>query len=134
MQYSLARAFPELADLFYGDLTAQDTTTNHTSARTPQCNLFEDADGFIIVAQMPGVTRENLDVSFENGVLSVEGKIETIDSKAYVREFSNTGFSRKFKVADAVDVEHAKAELKDGILCLHIPKAERAKSRKISVL
>jgi len=102
--------------------------------RPPRCNLYETPDGFVIKAQLPGVARDDLSISFENGVLTIEGKVETTEDKPYSREFTSEKFTREFRLADSVDVEQAKAELRDGLLTLTLPKAERAKARKITLV
>jgi HSP20 family molecular chaperone IbpA len=101
---------------------------------TPRCNFFENPDGYIVTAEMPGVSKEALDVSFDSGVLTITGNVAKQEATPYSVEYRRTKFVRRLEVGDGIDVEATKAELVDGVLTLRLPKAERAKSRKISVL
>lgn len=110
------------------------TPDEQKGVSSPRCNFYESPDDFIVTVEMPGVKKEALEVSFDAGILTISGNVTAQESTPYNAEFSRTKFTRELKVGDGIDVEAAKAELVDGVLTLRLPKAERAKARKISVL
>jgi HSP20 family molecular chaperone IbpA len=83
---------------------------------------------------MPGVVKDELSVNIDNGRLSLSGvrKLE-ISGAASWEEFGNVEFVRNFSVPQTIDVEKVEAELKDGVLTLHMPKSEEAKPRQIEI-
>ena len=90
--------------------------------RTPAVDIYENNDGLTLLADLPGVGRDQLNLGVEQGVLTIEGKTA-----------SSYGYYRRFQLPEHLDLEHVKAELKHGVLTLHLPKAEAAKPRKIAV-
>jgi HSP20 family molecular chaperone IbpA len=110
------------------------TPDEQKGVSSPRCNFYESPDDFIVTVEMPGVKKEALEVSFDAGILTIEGTITAQEATPYCTEYKRTKFVRELKVGDGIDVEAAKAELVDGVLTLRLPKAERAKARKISVL
>jgi HSP20 family protein len=103
---------------------------------TPLVDIIENNDAFVFQADVPGVKAGDIDVSFENGVLSLEGKCHPrqTDDQGYVwREYRVGNFYRQFTINAPVHVEGIKAELKNGELILTVPKAESAKTRKIEI-
>jgi HSP20 family protein len=124
----LDRAFSE----FFAP-TSHRTGRSDSSGTTPRCNLFEEDAAYTIRAEMPGVKRDDLSLDMENGRLQIKGTTKG-KTKAYDSEFyEDTTFSRTFRVGDGIDTENIKAELLDGILTVTLPKAEKAKARKITV-
>jgi HSP20 family molecular chaperone IbpA len=107
-------------------------------ARTflPTTDIYETAEALTVVMEMPGVDRSNLDISIEDNVLSVAGEI---DFSKYERlqpvytEYNIGHYRRSFSLSSTIDREKIKAEMKDGVLTLTMPKAEAAKPRKIPV-
>jgi HSP20 family protein len=85
---------------------------------------------------MPGVDRENIDLNVENGVLTVEGRIDFNKYEGLQPVYSeyNIGpYRRSFRIAGIIDQDKITAELRDGVITLVLPKAERAKPRRISI-
>jgi HSP20 family molecular chaperone IbpA len=80
------------------------------------------------------VVKDELSVNIDNGRLSLSGvrKLE-ISGAASWEEFGNVEFVRNFSVPQTIDVEKVEAELKDGVLTLHMPKSEEAKPRQIEI-
>lgn len=103
---------------------------------TPLVDIIENSDAFMFHADLPGVKAGDVDVSYENGVLTITGKAHPRqpDGQAYMwREYGVGHFYRQFTLNTPIDPEGIKAELKNGVLELYVPKAESAKTRKIEI-
>jgi HSP20 family protein len=102
----------------------------------PNVDIVELADELVVLADVPGADGDNIDVDFEDGKLSIYAKVDSRqdeDTPYVVREYGVGDFHRTFQVSEAIDASKIAAELVDGVLKLHLPKAESAKPRKISV-
>ena len=107
-------------------------------ARTflPPTDIFENTDALTIVMEMPGVDKKDLDVNVEDGVLSVEGRLDFskyAGMQPVYTEYNVGHYRRTFTLSSKIDQERISAEIKDGVLTLVLPKAEEAKPRKILV-
>lgn len=96
-------------------------------------DVVENKDSYMIKADLPGVKKEDLDVSMENGLLTVSAKRssdeEHDNGKYHVHERSSGEFKRKFSIPESVKAEEIKAEFKNGVLELVIPKTEKEESK-----
>ncbi len=103
---------------------------------SPAVDIFEDAAGITVLADMPGVSRERLDVKLDGDTLSIEGSVE-LDAPAQMRalfaELSVPRFRRTFTLSRELDAGRIEANLKDGILTLQVPKLPHAQPRRIEV-
>ena len=101
----------------------------------PQVDIHETNDGWILSADMPGVEPDGLDVQFENGELSIHGKVAARHdhTKSLASEFGVGDFERLFKLGPEIDAEQISAELKNGVLTLLLPKSDAIKPRRIKV-
>lgn len=101
----------------------------------PLVDLYENADGLLLVADLPGVTKDGLDIQFHDGVLSLEGRREIArEGETLLRaEYQVADFVRHFTVADGIDVNKIDASLADGVLQLKLPKSDALKPRKIEI-
>jgi len=100
----------------------------------PSVDIFETEEALTLVADMPGVDREHLDINLEKGILTLKGTAEpTGKGEKIFREFSLAGYYRQFQLSDLVDSAKTTAELKNGVLTLTMPKAEAAKPRRIEI-
>jgi HSP20 family molecular chaperone IbpA len=100
-------------------------------------NVFETEGEVVLLADMPGVAKESLNISVEGRELCIEGKRERQwpeNVEPFYSEISTERLSRKFVVGRDVDVEKIEAEMKHGVLRLRLPKFESAKPRKIAVV
>ena len=103
---------------------------------TPLVDIIETNDEFLFQADLPGVAAGDVDVSFENGVLTLAGKVNPRQPAGhnYVwQEYGVGHFYRQFSLSTPVNPDGIRAELKNGVLELHVPKAESAKTRKIQI-
>lgn len=101
---------------------------------TPAVDIYENEEEILLHADMPGVVKKNISVDIDNGTLSISGvrKLETEGAATY-EEFTDIEYVRSFSVPQTIDVEKVEAELKNGVLRLHLPKSEAAKPRQIEI-
>lgn len=101
---------------------------------SPAVDIYENEDEILLHADMPGVMKNDISVNIDNGTLSLSG-VRTLASKGITNweEFSDVKYIRSFSVPQTIDVERVEAELKDGVLRLHLPKSEAAKPRQIEI-
>ena len=108
-----------------------------TSHWVPAVDVKEEANQFVITADIPGVDPKDIEVTAENNMLTIKGerKTESTEEKeGYKRmERSRGTFYRRFSMPDTADVDKIKADSKNGVLQLTIPKRESVKGRKIEV-
>ncbi len=104
---------------------------------TPACDIYEDGDEVLVRAELAGVDPKDVDIRFENGVLTLKGerKLEKEEKREnYHRvELSYGTFTRSFALPGTVDAEKIRAEAKNGILVVFLPKRAEAKPRSIQV-
>jgi HSP20 family molecular chaperone IbpA len=102
----------------------------------PSADIFETEETLSLIVEMPGVDRNKVDVSVEDGVLTIQGELDfsKYDGMQPVYSEYNIGhYRRSFALSNKVDQGRISAEMKDGVLTLVLPKAEEAKPRRISV-
>jgi HSP20 family protein len=102
----------------------------------PVTDIFETDETLTVVMEMPGVDRNNVDVRVENDVLTVEGRLDFSKYEGLqplYTEYNVGNYARSFHISSKVDQGRISAELNDGIMTLVLPKAEKAKPRKIEV-
>jgi HSP20 family protein len=102
---------------------------------TPEVNIFEKADGYVLEAEMPGVARDGLEITLEGNEITIVGhrKDEPAPGNALFRESHNADFRRVFELDPAIDTTKVGAKIEQGVLRLTLPKSERVKPRKITV-
>lgn len=102
----------------------------------PPVEIYEEGDALYLVADMPGVTSETLDLEVGNKVLEIEGRI-TVDMPENVTplfaEVRASRYARRFTLGDDVDAANAEASMRDGVLTVRLPKHERYRRRKIEI-
>lgn len=114
--------------------TALAETRDESRTLTPPVDIFDVEDGLAVIVDMPGVGKDDLDVRVENDVLTLSGKPKTaLPQTPIYTEFQLANFYRQFQLSDRVDQDKIRAEAKNGVLTLHLPKAEKAKPKKIAV-
>jgi HSP20 family protein len=102
---------------------------------TPVVNLHQDADGFTLEVEMPGVGKEGVEVTVEDGKLVLGGhRAPTADfGKAVHRERTAGEYRRVFDLDPSIDASRISARIEQGLLTVHLPKTEAVKPRKITV-
>lgn len=103
----------------------------------PAVDVLETDTEFQIIAELPGVEKENVKLSVEGGVLAISGRREPAKEEKGTRihriERASGSFLRSFSVPDSVDETKVKANYKNGILTVHLPKMEKARPKSIEV-
>lgn len=99
----------------------------------PAVDIFENDDALTLVADLPGVSKEQLELGIDRQVLTIEGRLGRTEEGKLYREFGGNGFYRRFHLPENLDLNQTNAELKDGVLTLRLPKAASAKPRRIEV-
>ena len=103
----------------------------------PPVNIFDDREGLVLIAELPGIEPASLDISSQGNTLTIKGerKREQADgAQGYHRRERPFGeFSRSIQLSDDLDTPKAAAKCENGVLTVRIPKAESAKQRQISV-
>lgn len=101
---------------------------------TPAVDIYETDDALVVVADMPGVGKDDVDVRLEDDLLSIMGKVSHPQrANPTYEEYGLLNYHREFRLDEEVDRENIKAELKQGVLTLTLPKKEAAKPRQIEV-
>ncbi len=110
--------------------------TKPTATILPDVDVWENADGITLTADLPGVAKEGLNVRVDNDTLLIEGEA-SLDMpegmEAVYAELRTPHFRRSFALSSELDTTHIDAKLKDGVLTVTIPKAEAAKPHRIEV-
>lgn len=101
---------------------------------TPRVDVLETDEELMLLADLPGVAPADVDIRFENGELTVHGRRGPRRSgKPWLWEHEPGNFHRVFRVTEAVAGDKIHAELKNGVLTVHLPKVEAVKPRRIAV-
>ena len=115
----------------------EDNSMLNNNGFIPALDVYQDNDNVIVETPLPGINPQDVNISVENDVLTIEGKVEKkseVDEKDYYRkEVRVGGFHRAIALPSSVNGENANAEYKDGILKIIIPKEERAKPKQIKI-
>jgi len=102
----------------------------------PDVDICEDSERVLLVADMPGVDQSSVDVTVENGVLTIEGRARVEGPQGYElvgQEYGVGKYRRDFTLSEAVSAEGIKAQMQKGVLEVTIPKREEVKTRKIKI-
>jgi HSP20 family protein len=102
---------------------------------TPPANILETKDGYVMEAEMPGVSKDGLEVTVENGELTIFGHrvVAELKGREVYRESRHFDYRRSFELDPSIDTSKITAKIDQGVLTLHLPKAEAVKPRKIAV-
>ena len=113
--------------------TREETRSNERYIR-PAVNIIEDEEGLILTADIPGASKESVDINVEKGILTINAPAQnTVSGTSAYREFELANYYRQFTIPESLDHEKAHPNYANGILTLRIPKAEVAKPKRIAV-
>ena len=103
----------------------------------PAVDIYDNDESIVVQAEMPGVDKKDIDISVKDGILTLTGERsvdkEEKEKNVYVVERAHGRFLRSFALPGEVDPEAIKAEYKDGVLKVEIPKSEKSKPKRITV-
>ena len=127
----------EIDRLFESPLTELARTSQILSGWTPALDLYEDKDNFVVKIELPGMKREDIEVSLHEGSLSISGERKSEkkheDAEVYRAERFFGRFQRTVTLPTPVAADKVKAAYKDGVLTITLPKTEEAKPKQIDV-
>ncbi len=113
---------------------AREETRSSDKFIKPAVNIIETEEGLTLAADVPGASKETLEVHVEKGILTISAPVSrSMPGTPRYAEFELSPYYRQFSIPETLDHAKAKAEFVNGILTLRIPKAEVAKPRKIEV-
>jgi HSP20 family protein len=118
------------------ELEKKPETTVPARTFVPTADIFETEAALTVVMEMPGVDKNNVDISIEDGVLIVQGRLDFSKYEGMqplYTEYNIGHYRRSFSLSNKIDQDKIGAEMKDGVLTLSMPKAEEAKPRRISI-
>ncbi len=113
--------------------------TERTRARrvyAPRTDIFETEQALVLLADMPGVLQDDLDITLERRELTIRGRTADAGPEGYspvYREYEGGDYERTFVLSEEIDAEKIEARLKDGVLRLTLPKAGPAQAKRIQV-
>src|SRR5262245_3476215 len=114
---------------------AQNESWREETVICPAANIFESNDEYLLELEMPGVKKEGLEISVEGNELSIQGRADRTapPGEPVYCESTRGDFCRSFELSNDVDASRIRAELNQGVLCVHLPKAELIKPRRIQI-
>jgi HSP20 family molecular chaperone IbpA len=110
--------------------------TRDRLAFVPRADIYENEDEIIVVADMPGVSAESVEVMLENSVLTINGYIEPMAPEGMTLAYSEYrvgDYERSFTLSDQIDMDGIQATVDNGVLKLSLPKITEARLRKIPI-
>ncbi|HVG04579.1 MAG TPA: Hsp20/alpha crystallin family protein [Burkholderiaceae bacterium] len=123
-------------DSSQSDASRSATAKRDLQAMTPRVDVLEDDSGITLLADMPGVSKDALEIKVENNALSIEGAITAATPQALEATYAEVRvprYRRSFTLSRELDGSRIDAQLRDGVLKLRIPKHEQARPQRISV-
>ena len=118
------------------ELEKKQEATVPTRAFVPTTDIFETEQALTLIVEMPGVDKSKVDVSVEDGVLTLQGHLDLSKYEGMqpvYTEYNIGHYRRGFSLSNKINQNKISAEMKDGVLTLVLPKADEAKPRKITI-
>ena len=113
---------------------AREETRGRARHLRPPVDIFETQNGLTVVADLPGVEKDAIEIRVDNGALSIDGQTRSVVSGEPVwSEFQLLNFFREFILPEEVDTDKISADLRHGVLTVQLPKAEKARPKRIEV-
>ena len=114
--------------------TGAPATHDHKLANRPVTDVIESETGVDLILDLPGVSQDQMGLIIEQDTLTVTGHRDLeMEGTAVYRESRSGGYRRMFSIGQDMDTEHITADLKDGVLRIHVPKAAKARPRRIDI-
>lgn len=110
--------------------------TRECRCYVPRADIYEYDENIVVLMDMPGINENAIEITLEKNILTVKGWAQVEEHENYsltYSEYEAGDFERSFRISDTVDREKIEALYTDGVLRLTLPRAEKAKTRKISV-
>ena len=131
------KMFDQMVEAQFPDVVKQVGVKPYQGSAYPKVNVYEFEDKVVIVAEIPGLDKKQLNVEVEEGVLTISGDKHSIfedeGAKVLRRELKQSSFKRSFELGEQLDGDNINASFKDGVLSVSIPKVEPEKPKKTSV-
>ena len=105
-------------------------------AYVPRVDIYETGNDIVLLADMPGVNENSIDINLEKNVLSINGSVEPDEPDNYglaYGEYEMGDYQRSFTLSNEIDQDKIEATVKNGVLCLRLPKAGPAQTKKIAI-
>lgn len=117
------------------DADTRGTERTRAGIYTPRIDIVETDKELVLYADLPGVQPDQLDIRYEEGQLTIHGKVAVRQSGVEygLQEYGVGDFQRTFAIGESIDASQIAAELQRGVLVLHLPKVERVQPRRIPV-
>ena len=118
------------------EVETKQETTIPARVFVPSADIYEDEDELTVILEMPGVDKGNVEVSIEDGILRVGGRLDFSkyeELQPLYTEYNVGHYSRSFTLSNKIDQNKIAAEMKDGVLSLKLPKVEEGKPRSIQI-
>lgn len=142
MVVRLSRHLPTMKPLFDFDRTSNDLFSDTSrqfshGAEFPAVDIVEREHAYDLIAELPGVKREDIKISVENGTLSLRGERNhhgfPEGTKVLLQETNTKPFERLFQLSEEIDLNGISAEMKDGMLKIQLPKSEQSIAKEIRI-
>jgi HSP20 family protein len=134
--FGTARDFDDLFNRFLGTRHGI-TRSTHTEAWSIPLDVVQDGDSLVVTASIPGTSKDEIDVSVEDNVLTIKAEAASSsekDTNGYLLRERRTGsYYRALRLPETVDSENAESTFKDGVLTITLPKLESKKARKLEI-
>ena len=131
------KMFDQMVEAQFPDIVKSVGVKPYGNSAYPKVNVYEYDDKVGIIAEIPGLDKKQLEVSVEDGVLTISGDkhsaFENDGAKVLRRELKQSSFKRQFELGELLDGENIKANFKDGILSVSVPKVEPEKPKRHTV-
>ena len=131
------KMFDQMIETHFPNVVQQVGVKPYQGTAYPKVNVYEYDDKIGIIAEIPGLKKKQLNIEVEDGVLTISGDkhgIEEQDGATVLRrELKASSFKRSFELGELLDGDNIKADFKDGVLSVSIPKIEPEKPKKHTV-
>ncbi|RMF45746.1 MAG: Hsp20/alpha crystallin family protein [Anaerolineae bacterium] len=131
------QALRETVDRLFESSLSNWAAEPRTMGWTLALDVAESENEYVVTASVPGIKPEDLDITFTDNTLTIKGELkvdeEREDVRYHLRERRYGQFTRSIALPTTIDAEHIEAEYENGVLTLHLPKAEEARPKRINV-